>query len=61
MENLLNLNKYGVAEMQYAELEQTEGGVWPYWGVVALTITVLNADWDKIANDVKRGFAEGSK
>jgi len=26
MENLLNLNKYGVAEMQCAEMEQAEGG-----------------------------------
>jgi lactobin A/cerein 7B family class IIb bacteriocin len=30
MENLLNLNKYGVAEMQSAEMEQTEGGVNPW-------------------------------
>ncbi len=50
MENLLNLNKYGVAEMQYAEMEQTEGGLDPIGlglGIVALGFAAFTWGYER--------------
>lgn len=33
MQNVLNLNEYGVTQLQYAEMEQTEGGNPVGWGL----------------------------
>ena len=47
MKNLTNLNE--------KELESLHGGLW-YIAAAALTIAILNTDWDKAAGDISRGW-----
>jgi hypothetical protein len=37
------------------ELEATNGGLW-WIAATALTLAVLNTDWDKAGEDFMRGF-----
>lgn len=48
----MNLQNLNVAELNAREIENTDGGIWPY---IALAIAILNTDWDAAANSYKRG------
>jgi len=56
-----NLENYGVLEMNTKEIKETDGGIFGIddaiiLGAIALTLAVLNTDWDKAADDFKRGY-----
>lgn len=52
-----NLNKFSVQELSSQEIRKTNGGGFGLTlGIVALCIAVLNTDWDKAADDFKRGY-----
>jgi hypothetical protein len=59
MQNVLDLNEYGVAQMQNAEMESTKGGLWPL-AVGAFILAVLNTDWDKAADDFNKGYKDAA-
>lgn len=58
---MTNLENYGVIEMRLHEAKTIEGGSW--WksllkraGPIGIAIAVLEVDWDKVAEDFKRGY-----
>ena len=63
MKNTMSLENYGVVEMTTREMKATNGGnpVALVVGIVALGIAILNTDWDKAAEDFKRGWNDAAK
>ena len=51
----LNDGCLGLVSMSDEEMKITKGGV-PWLPIVALTIVILNTDWDKAASEFRAGW-----
>ena len=49
-----NLENFGVQELNSDETKKTNGGN-PI-ALVALTLAVLNTDWERVGDDISRGW-----
>lgn len=55
MQNVLDLNEYGVTPLQHTEMENTDGGGWQSWAITFVRDYIIGKGVDYVLANLPKG------